>query len=332
MAVKTIGTGAGLNVTPDFSDVNAWDAYMNALGAFSADETGRVLWASSANELVVTAQQVLDGSSPGSFNIILEAGDLNGAQGGSFKDNPNDATNALRYNAANGACIKQTSGDGVGGADLLGVVAANDAKVIIRNLQIRNAATGGFGPIIGLSTADANLTMQNCILNNSGTADEVMVRISGGTGLTMENSLVYMENNANSGNQLGMYVTSATIPLTITNCTFASSTTKGNLTAIQNSPGGNAVTIKNCAFYGWDTKDINLTGSITTTNCATDYSRSTSGLGGSNHQYDLVGTTEFESVTNGSEDFRLKSTSVKCRGGGTSIGAPTTDIIGQARS
>jgi len=95
---------------------------------------------------------------------------------------------------------------------------------------------------------------------------------------------------------------------------------------------GSILTVKNVSFFGNDVDWYSDTSNVTCTNCATDFSSGTSTLPGSAHQYDLIGATEWESVTNGSEDFRLKSGSVKCKDNGTSSGAPTIDIIGQARS
>jgi len=142
--VKWIGVGS-LAVTPDYTTINAWDSYLNALGTFTEDQVGRVLWASSANELALASGQTLDGSTPSTFNIILESGDTNGNAGGSFRDNANKTTNALRYNADNGACILINSGTVTG-------LILSDPNITVRYLQIKK--TSAYANIIVATTAD----------------------------------------------------------------------------------------------------------------------------------------------------------------------------------
>lgn len=318
--VKTIGAGAGLGVTPDYSDINGWDSYLNALGAFSEDQTGRVLWASSANELSVSATQVLDGSVPGGYSILLEAGDSNGNAGGSFRDNANKLTNALRYNASNGACIK-------GGANFDNpVLRVSDPKTTVRYLQI--LAAQNYNRVFEAVTD--NTTIDSCIFQmNLGYLNVLWLAQAP----SITNCLLLV-SNTNYTTVKGINWAASVAGGVMMNCTVV------NLDAGNTSGYGfwkgytTSSSLTNVAFYGWGVnRDYgNTTTGMTASYCATDNSDANSILPGSNHQYSLTGSNEWESLTIGSEDFRLKSTSAACKDNGTSTGAPSVDIVGQSRS
>lgn len=316
MAVKTIGTGT-LGVTPDYSDINSWDSYLNALGAFTENETARVLWAGSGNELALS-QQTLDGSQPGAFQIILEAGDTNGNSGGGFKDNSAAATNALRYNASNGACVRFT---GAGNS-----FQVHDPRVTLRYLQFRKDAN--YNELLNMQSGESGKVVDSCILDIA--TDNWAHIIQSNNAITVENSLLHV-SDCLQNNSKGVKTTQNGT-LTLTNCTIA--VTDASLTlgrATETDYAGDTVVLKNVAFYGWKT-DYTGNGTLTASFCATNNSTASSALTGSDHQFNLVAADEWESVTHGSEDFRLKSTSTKCKDTGTSTGAPAVDIIGQSRS
>jgi hypothetical protein len=320
--VKTIGTGTGLNVTPDYTLIDSWDSYLNGLGTFTEDQVGRVLWASSANEL--TRLGTLSGSTPSTFRIYLEAGDADGNAGGSFRDNVNKTTNALRYNSSNGACIHTTTAfDGL---------FATDPNITIRYLQIKKTISQDETVTAAVDFAHGSNTgrvLDSCIVEyrtgngNNGAAIVILA------GADLTNCLLLFP----TGDSVqGVQMTGAGGNASMTNCVIAK-------TSANDDEGGTGLyfpsnhtnVVKNCAFFGW-AFDTNGAGALTESYCATDLSSTTSGLAGTGSQYSLTGTTEWESVTSGSEDFRLKSGSTKCKELGTSTGAPSTDIIGQSRS
>lgn len=322
--VKTIGTGAGLSVTPDYATVALWESYLNGLGAFADHQVGRVLWASSANELT-GAPFTFDGSSPGGYTIILEAGDANGAAGGSFRNNANKLTNALRYNASNGAAIRITSVTGHG---------VYDANVTLRYLQFKMDIA--YHDLVNMESADAGRVIDSCIFCMAAPAASSVAIVRGSQAWTITNSLLYYTGTAN-GNGTGsaayscISVTGNPGGVTATNCTCASTDTSVTTrAALGKDYTADVMDARNIVCFGLGDDYKGVSTNLTLNNIASDQA---SGLPvGSGHQYSVVGTTEFESVTMGSEDFRLKSTSVKCLNNGTNTSAPALDIIGQTRS
>jgi hypothetical protein len=315
--VKTIGQGGGFSVTPDYTDINSWDSYLNGLGTLTEDQVARVLWASAGNELKLS-EQTLDGSTPSTFSIILEAGDAAGNQGGSFKDHVSAASNPLRYSASAGACIR-TSGNITGF-----LLTMNDPNTAVRHLQFKKgfAYNGG---IDGTDSAVSGRSLSKCIIKTSSVNSIRGIRIAG---FTVENCLLYQVNNAPS---IGIDHSTGTSE--INNCTIANLAASGTSIGVQ--AGYGTANIRNVAVYGYDT-DIDTTGAAVSARfCATDKASASSNMvggAGTSIQYSIVGTTEWESVSADAPDFRVKSTSAKLKDNGTSTGTPTDDIIGQSRS
>lgn len=321
MATKTIGTGT-LGITPDYSTIALWESYLNGLGAFSENEIGRVCWAGSGNELATASGLAFDGSSPGAFTITLEAGDTNGNQGGSFRDNADKATNALRYNANNGACVLINSGTSTG-------ITVADPNVIIRYLQIKK--TSSYNQFLDMAgSGDAGKEVDSCIIQLDCGASDFMISSYG----TITNCLVLYNDSSNTGNSTGGIVHGPSGGTsTWTNNTVVCTDGAGSRRALRKAYNDSVIVARNNAIYGFGEDWSGSTSNVTASNNATDLtSGGTSTLPGSNNQFGLVGSDEWESVTQDSEDFRLKSTSTKCKENATSTGAPTVDIVGQARS
>lgn len=331
--VKTIGTGAGLGVTPDYADINAWNTYLSTTnfgsgaGVLTEDHVGRLLWNSSANELVTSAAQILQSFTPGAFRVTLEAGSASGAAGGSFKDHANKLTNPLRYSASVGAGVRKTSGT----SSILRVLADN---VTVRNLQFCYDNTTDVDN--GVFITGQNLIVQNCIFSEIAVSTlNFLIRLNATATATFTNCLILISHNTNV-----TYCPNVKIDTTaradFTNCAIVcTDAAAGSVGCHITSTNATVSTFTNCVFYGQVTDTYNDAGGLagTKTNCATSLASGSSGLdGGTACQFSLVGATEFQSVTQGAEDFRLKSTSVKCRDDGTAANAPTTDIVGQNRS
>lgn len=318
MAIKYIGVGAGLSVSANYTSIDAWDSYLNGLGAFSENETGRILWASSANEL--SAGGTLSGSSPGSFRIIVEAGDASGsAVGGSFNTHANKTTNALRYDSSYGACFAMgTNVDGF---------FPTDPNVTIRNLQFKKHkdATDGGKCVIDFSGTNGGRLLDSCIVEFQCTDGDAAAACQG---VSAVNTL-FLIASASSTNVHAIRMTGAGNDNSFTNCTFANVTAPSNIGVAFSAD--HTTILRNCAVVGF-TSDTNGAAHLAVTWSATDESTGSSGFTGTGMQYNLVGATEFESLTLGTPDLRLKSTSVSCKDQGTDSAAPTLDIIGQTRS
>lgn len=202
--------------------------------------------------------------------------------GASFADNVNKATNALRYNAANGAAVTSSY------ADLNMDI---DVVMTISKLQLRK--TGNYTRFIDASTS---LTLSQCIVlaNAVSLGSEVVKMDAGGL---VENCLIYKNGALNVGDALLLIATGGTA----NNVTLANTGSGTVATGLRSAYG--TLVAKNVAVLGCTTDASGtLTGSI---NNATDSAGG--GFPATGRQNSLVGTTEWESVTDGSEDFRIKA-------------------------
>lgn len=291
MATKTIGS------TGDYATLDLWEAYLNGLGAFGADEIGQV----QNEELTQTVVTTFDGSSPGANRIILEA-----VSSGSFRDHADKLTNRGAYVSTYGACIRKTSGSGE-------IINVNDPNFTLRNLMLKKDSAYG-GTLIFNDTANTGQQIDNCII----------ALAAGAWGITLKecaitNTVVYSDG-------VGALFDMASGTNSLFNCVAANLGAAGSTTGITRAYG--TATISNTAVTGFNT---DASGTIGGTNNATD--KSSSGMPSTNLQTSLVEADEWENVASfATADFRLKSTSAKCKDNGTASGAPSLDIIGQSRS
>jgi hypothetical protein len=303
--MTTIGTGSGIG-SPDYPDIETW--WFDAPATLSADYIGQILWSSAANEILTSAEIVFEGTDPNGHQIILEA-----ATGDSFFENIGAPSTALRYSANNGACWRMTSGSN-------SMLVLNNDGVILRNLQMRKDSA--FGIVVDVPTAGFSPTIERMIFDQR--ASERCLRLKD---TSVSNTLIYHSGDAVS-TSIGMDLTTG--GGSITNSTVVRLAAAVNATGLAQSYG--TWTVRNSIVLGFS---VDASGTLSGSHNSTDKSSLVSGLPSTNLQTDLVGATEFEAATIGSEDFRLKSTSAKCKDNGTSSGAPTpptTDIIGQSRS
>jgi hypothetical protein len=300
MATKAIQASGG-----DYATVALWEAYLEGIGTLAADEIGQI----NAEELSTVAGVTFNGTIiiPGVFHVILEA-----QTNDSFRDGPNQLTTALRYGAQSRARWTHSGSDPMITSDVTNFtirnLMLNKDNNYGRGLHFTDAAATGCnlenvilqGQTIDAALLDArSMAVRNCVLIDNGN-DSANPAILGSSGtIDVVNSVIARTTTAGS-NRIGILQAYATL------------------------------TVVNTAIVGFPT---DASGTIGGTNNATD--KATGGLPATNRQNSLVGATEFESITNGSEDFRLKSTSAKCKDNGTASGSPTppsTDIVGQARS
>ncbi len=297
MATKSIGATAR-----DYATLALWAAYVNAL-ALSAPEIGECY---NDSEFTFVATVTLGGwtGDSGTNTVTLKC-----AAGQSFRDNASVQSNALRYNQANGVGARGTVGYGA-------AINVTGGNCIIDGLQVYNDSASGQGAI---GNNQASGAVQNCILYSKlRTAGNSVLLVNGNPAVAATNCLVLVNGTTGRGVSTGQ--AGALTDLTIVAASGAG-------TGAVSPYSGNVW--KNCAVYGFTT-DYSGTASASSTNNATDLGA----FGGTNYgtsgQVSLVGTTEWQSVTAGSEDLRLKSTSAKLKDNGATAG-PTNDIAGTTR-
>ena len=293
MATKSIGlTGR------DYSTLSAWASYVNAL-SLSAPEVGEV-YTDSGAVADTTAVSIGGYTGSSSTNTVT----LKAAASNSFYDNANKLTNALRYNASNGAALTNS----VGYADAYTI---NGANFFIDGLQFRSSSGVASKCLVGKA---AKIT--RTIIQHQGSSAALT------TEFEVENVAIVTKGSASQG----MFMI-GTGPKA-TDVTVVASTASSN-TGIGQSYSSGAL-VKNCAVAGFTT-DYSGTVSASSTNNATDKGS----FGGTNYggsgQTSLVATTEWENVTSGSEDLRIKSTSAKLKDNGATTG-PAYDIVNTTRS
>jgi hypothetical protein len=228
--------------------------------------------------------------------------------GNSFADNANKLTNALRYNASNGAGLRLTGGT-VSGLLNIGVGSFTMSKLMLKQ-DINYATVVTFNP-------SAGSVIDQCIIQSAGTATGLVVV----GGMTVKNTLVLctdLANGVSNGADNNAFQD-------VTIVTNSAGTGKTGFARSYGSP-----TLRNVVVAGFATDYSGTAG--TCANNATDKGA----FGGTNYgtsgQVSVVQATEFQNVSAGTEDYRVKqSTSVKLQNNGTATGTPITDIVGQFR-
>jgi hypothetical protein len=306
MATKSIGaTGR------DYSTLALWAAYANAL-SLSAAEVGECY---NDSEFTLSAHVSLGGWTGGSGTNTVT---LKCHAGQSFRDNASVQSNALRYNQSNGVGFTSSVS-----YDYTIGFASSAAFFIMDGLQAKTTSTDTQVILIQSASGADNITLQNCIFQGTSTP---------GTG--SNNALVVMRGNSsviqncviNPTNNTGVQGLMPIGNITITDCTIVSTNGSSGI-GVRGDYG--AVVMKNTAVAGFTT-DFTGTANASSTNNAT----SKASFGGTNYggsgQTSIVGATEWTSVTNGSQDFRLAAGSAKLKDNGATTG-PSTDIAGTSR-
>ena len=236
--------------------------------------------------------------------------------GASFRDNANAQTNALRYNAANGAALRSTS------ATATTVTAANETFAKITNLQI--AATGANAR--GLATNRA-IRLENLIIEGTytdvSTANGVLSLTVTLASITAANCAI-IQRASGADNIVG---TIAAAP-SFYNCTFAAADDLAAApTSIFNTgPAGPVVTVQNCGLFAGDDSKALVQGSATFnfTTCFSD-------IGGTSGVTQATYADQFEDVTDAARDFRLKDGADMIDAGTTDATNAQFDIVGTER-
>lgn len=294
MANKTIKAGG------DYTTVSGWSAYVNAL-TLLADEFGLV-----TGEITDTGNVTLGGWVATIFSVTLTAD-----SGQSFRDNANVRSNALRYDSANGAALKNTGGNYN--------VTGDSFK--LQNLQT-NQSSNGYVDFVW-EFGGASWAADNNIIRGDGRLSSSVVHVaSGGDGGSITN--LALVNNGSSAVTAGILFQNGSVACSITDAILFGSSGKG--TGISCQYGTPAV-VKNVVVRGF-TNDYGSTANAASTNNATDKGS----FGGTNYGTSgqvSVPDAAFISVTPGSEDLRLSATPSPLGGNGVTAG-PATDISNTA--
>jgi hypothetical protein len=293
MATKTVGlTGR------DYSTFAAYATYVNAL-TFSANEICEVY--NDGGAVADTTAVTIGGYTPAGFTLTIRA-----ASGQGFADNANRLTNALRYNASNGAALTNS----IYGADGYYFSGAN---ITVTGLQFQTTTGGASSVVRGANSAVLN----RCIFSKDNGGGYVVVQ--GATPLTINDSLLM-----HKGSGRGLSISANFVA---NSCTIANSGT-GDVGIHDNY--SDSPVVKNTLVYGFTTDFDTAAGSGTTNNATSKASFGSTGWGTSGQV--SVSTSDIESATSGSEDWRIKSGSTKLPALGVASVGSGFDVVGKARS
>ena len=293
MATKTLGLTAR-----DYSTLAAWASYVNALN-LSANEICDVY--NDGGAVADTVQVTVSGWTANGFTVTLRA-----ASGQGFGDNANKLTNALRYNASNGAAL--TNNVGYTDAYRFG-----SSSLIVTGLQfIATASTASSAIKIWSGT-----TVNRCILQRAAGGSYVVSQ--NGTNFTINDSLIL---HAGAGG--GVQTTDTGVA--INGCTIA--TTGATGIGIAQTYAVNPV-VKNTAIYGFPIDVQNTAGSGTTNNATDKGTFGGTGWGVSGQT--SLSSADFESVTSGSSDWRIKTGSTKLINTGAGSVGSGLSVVGTTR-
>jgi hypothetical protein len=298
----------------------------------TGDYSTIALWFAACPANLVTADQIWQGqlqnqTFSGSGALVTFTGittdatryiELTCVAGASFADNANVQTNALRYNTANGAAIT-----GSGNYESNGPIIVN-AQNNLRFTKLQIAATGTQGQAIqngGAFTPGTGVIVDRCILESVSTHADGTI-INGGTGSLAKNCLII--NRAASGISAIASVQGST-GNNYYNCTLASPRAVASA-AFAGNYGSN--TIKNCGFFN-ATAAKSGSASPTYTTCYTDIASPPSGC--TTTAFSTSSGAQFQNITDGTHDFRIKTGSSLIDVGTTDSTNAPTDIAGTSR-
>jgi hypothetical protein len=304
---STIGTGG------DYTTLQAWeDACPADLVAVDQIWRGEVLWTNSSSELVVSGTALIVSGVVTDATRYIE---LTAVAGASFVDNANRLTNALRYNANNGACIRKTGAY---------TDALNISSNYFRLSRLQFAVDDGDSYEIKIVNPGG--VVENCIFDGGG---RVIVNFVGSfTTPTMRNCLIA------SGSSPAFHVVGLYAPVKLVNVTVVRPSNLGVSGTGVSLGFGEFCILKNCAIFGFTNPYERGDTRQTVTNLATDAASIQTVNTMSGNLTGLTYANQFEQPSNagGVKDFRLKAGSALIdTGSNTSADGVTTDIVGTAR-
>lgn len=309
--VKTIGSSGA-----DYSTLQAWEDAKPA--NLTTSIAGGEIWEGRCQN------QVFDGGSGpllvigGSTTNASGYAHLTTAPGASFRDNASVQSNALRYNSANGAALTSANYNNP-------VISITEGYARLSNLQIRN--TNGAPASVAIRVSGGNVRIDNVIAETSGGTgiSGGVIAHDSGANFVLTNSLLVMRA-ASANRVLFGFGT-----ITVANCTIA---VPANLAAAANGIAIQYATdcvIRNTAVFGvvnvGPTSGINP---VTWTNCYTDENTALPS-GVTTIAYDTATGAQFENISDGTHDYRIKTGSSLKNAGATDTVYGTPSINNLAR-
>ncbi len=227
--------------------------------------------------------------------------ELTAEAGASCADNANVQTNALRYNASNGAAITC-------GTNYVTPIIASSTHLRLTKLQIENTNSNA-----GCVSGGGNLRADRCIFEAQPPGQVVTLN----SGDIASNSLIVNRRSSSAGPAVTLSGGGE-----LYNCTLAATASTG---AVALSGNYGVPAVRNCAIFGFTA--IKTGGnSPTYTTCATDVASPPSGFTGS-----LSFSSQFENTSDSTRDFRVKSGAGLINAGTTDSTYAATDIAGTSR-
>lgn len=305
MTTTTIGTGG------DYTTINTWEADAPA-GALSAPWQGNCKNQEFNGGDGSGATISISGNTTTAANCKILTADT----GASFLDNANKLTNALRYNASNGAAITNAAG-------FTDVVVCSESNVNITRLQIRNAGSGSTRRVI--FNGNSAFVLANCIVEDTGATGSATICLESQESCTVTNNVFNQRTSGNNGvrfsfaNVAGFY-----------NNTLANTGGAGSSVGFQGNGGsGTVFTAKNNAVFGFATFHTLSAGSAS--GCSNNASDVAIGTGTSN-QASKTYSSQFQNITDATRDFRAKDGDLDVNGVRDQTHTADLDIVGSARS
>jgi hypothetical protein len=298
--VKTIGSAARDFTVPGTVStgwVQSWPANLTAGGS------NEIYEGDNFNDTEFTAAGwVIDTSGVTTVTDSTHYFALTTGAGQSFRDQAGVRTNALRYNAANGAAYRNTGTAATGAAQFKAVI-----NMQVSNLQFAADTGASKSALIGAASAETYI-FNNCIFSG------MEVEIDNGT-MTFNNCLFV--NTLGPFGSRGFVLTGGTS--TFNACGFI--VLNGATSYVFNSATAN---YNNCYFFGSGAATFNATTPVADnfSHCMTDITGATGLTGGKTFANQFVSTTN---------DFRVKA-GADLIGAGAPIGGITTDISGFTRN
>lgn len=314
------GAGTGTYVTygitagnPAASDVvtGGTSGATCVLTSGTADNVGVIWEGQCKNQEFTAASTVITVN--GSTSSATAYKKLTTEAGASFRDNVNVQTNALRYNASNGAGIRATTTANVSAA----VFTESHCQAL--NLQFTSDASEARGHT---SNGD-DQRHENLILEGRTATTSATVSTARFLNLAAKViNVVVIVRVASAGS---IVATSTGTP-DFFNCTFVCPDDLAGPTAIFQSGASGTVDVQNCGLFAGDSTKAIKTGSATYnfTTCHSDIS-GTSGV------TQVTYSSQFQNVNDATRDYRLKTGAGMIDSGTTDATNAAVDIAGTSR-
>ena len=233
--------------------------------------------------------------------------------GASFRDNVNVQTNALRYNASNGAGIRTTTtAFAVAGS-------FNESYCQSLNLQFSCDLTDQKGH----ASTGANERHENLIIEGRLTVADAAQGSARFTGSgTIAVNVLVVQRAASASHIVG----TGTGTPSFYNCTFVCPDDLASPTQVIFSGASGTVTVQNCGLFAGDSTKAIKSGSATF-----NFTTSHSDISGTTGVTQVTYSSQFENVNNATRDYRLKTGAGMIDSGTTDATNAGVDIAGTAR-